>query len=79
MARRMRALLCTPEPSSVNRRTPSAAISAIGASCSPPRPTVMAPEVYTSHGAVRPRSSTCCTTAALSMAGVVFGMARMAV
>ncbi len=34
---------CTPLPSSVKSRTPSAAISAIGASRSPARPTVMAP------------------------------------
>ena len=35
MARRMSRLSCTPAPSSVKSRTPSAASSAIGASCSP--------------------------------------------
>lgn len=75
----MSPLSCTPAPSSVKRRTPSAAISPIGASCSPARSTVIAPEVRTSHGAVRPSSSTWRTTAAESMAGVVLGMAKMAV
>ena len=71
---------CTPLPSSVKSRTPSAAISAIGASRSPPRPTVMAPAACTSHSAAfAPRSSTSRTTAAQSMAGSVFGMATTAV
>ena len=62
-ARRMSRLSCTPLPSSVNMRTPSAAISAIGASCSPSRPTVIAPATCTSHSAaLRPRSSTSRTT-----------------
>ena len=71
---------CTPLPSSVKIRTPSAAISAIGASCSPSRPIVMAPLTCTSHSpAVSPASSTWRTTAAESMAGVVLGMASTAV
>ena len=77
MARRMRRASATPAPSSVKNRTPSSAISPIGASCSPARPTVMAPEVRTSHGAVRPSSSTSRTMPAWSMAGIVLGMARM--
>jgi hypothetical protein len=77
MARRMRRVSCTPVPSSVKNRTPILASSAMGASCSPARPTVMAPEVRTSQGAARPSSSTSRATAAESMAGVVFGMARM--
>ena len=42
-ARRMSGASCTPVPSSVKSPTPSAAISAMGASGSPSRPTVMAP------------------------------------
>ena len=76
-ARRIRRASATPAPSSVKNRTPSSAISASGASCSPARPTVMAPEVCTSHGAARPSSSTSRTMPAWSMAGTVFGMARM--
>ena len=72
-ARRMRRASCTPAPSSVNRRTPSAAISASGASCSPARPTVMAPATRTSHTAVAPSSSTSRTTAAQSMARLGVG------
>ncbi len=79
MARRMRRLSCTPVPSSVKMRTPSAAISAIGASCSPARPTVMAPLTATWHSAVAPSDRTSCTIAAESMAGVVLGMATTAV
>ena len=47
-ARRISPADCTPLPSSVNRRTPSAASSAIGARRSPARPTVMAPATATS-------------------------------
>ena len=79
MARRMSRSSWTPRPSSVKSRTPSAAISAMGARRSPARSTVMAPEVWTSQRAVRPSSRTSCTTAAQSIAGVVFGMARTAV
>ena len=64
MARRMSRSSCTPVPSSVKIRTPSAASSPIGASCSPARPTVMAALVWTSHGAARPSSSTSRTTEA---------------
>ena len=55
------------------------AISAIGASCWPGRPTVMAPATRTSQQAEAPRSSTSRTTAAESMAGSVLGMATTAV
>jgi hypothetical protein len=44
-ARRMSRPSCTPVPSSVKNRTPSAASSAMGASWVPARPTVMAPDV----------------------------------
>ena len=47
-ARRMSPADCTPLPSSVNRRTPRSASSAIGARRSPARPTVMAPATATS-------------------------------
>ena len=46
----------TPAPSSVKSRTPRAASSAIGASRSPARPTVMAPATATSAVPVRARS-----------------------
>ena len=49
----MRRVSATPAPSSVKNRTPSSAISPIGASRSPARSTVIAPEVRTSHGAAR--------------------------
>ena len=55
MARRISRLSCTPEPSSVKSRTPRSAISAIGASCSPARPTVMAPAGCTSHSGLGAR------------------------
>ena len=48
-ARRISCGSSTPTPSSVNIRTPSAAISAIGASSFPARPTVIAPATWTSH------------------------------
>ena len=70
---------CTPAPSSVNRRTPRAAISPIGASSSPLRPRVMAPATRTSQIEPAPSSSTSRTTPALSMGGSVLGMATTAV
>ena len=79
MARRMSRSSWTPVPSSVKSVTPSAAISAIGASCSPARSTVIAPALWTSQHAVRPSSRTSRTTAAESIAGVVLGMASTAV
>ena len=79
MALRMRRASCTPRPSSVKSRTPSAAISPMGASFSPSRPTVMAPATRTSHSASRPRSNTSWTMAAASMAGMVLGIATTAV
>ena len=48
-ARRMSAASATQSPSSVKRRTPSSSSSPIGASRSPPRPTVIAPATRTSH------------------------------
>ncbi len=57
-ALRMSAGFCTPVPSSVKSRTPSAAISAIGASSSPRRPWVIAPATAMSRGVVAPRAST---------------------
>ena len=78
-ARRMSRSSCTPVPSSVKSLTPRAAISAMGASCSPARSTVIAPEAWTSHTLDLPSSSTSRTTAALSMVGVVLGMASTAV
>ena len=48
IARRMSRLSCTPSPSSVNIRTPSAAISPYGARRSPRRPSVSAPTGATS-------------------------------
>ncbi len=78
-ARRMRPLFCTPRPSSVKRRTPRAASSAIGASFSPRRPTVMAPATAISAKASSPSASTSRATAPESMAGSVFGMATRAV
>ena len=72
-------LSCTPEPSSVNSRTPSSASSAIGESCSPARPMDMAAAGWTSQSALAPRSCTSRTTEALSIVGVVFGMATTAV
>ena len=79
MARRISRASWTPVPSSVKIRTPSAAISAMGASWRPCRPTVMAPATRTSQHASAPRSSTWRTTAAQSMAGSVLGMATTAV
>ncbi len=78
-ARRISRPSCTPAPSSVNRRTPSSAISAIAASSTPRRPLVMAPATRTSHTDVRPSSSTSRTADAQSMAGSVLGMATTAV
>ncbi len=79
MARRMSRSSCTPAPSSVKIVTwlsGSAASSPIGASCSPPRPTVMAAAGVTS---IRPkrlaRSRTQLATSTESMAGSVLGMA----
>ena len=75
----MRAPSWTPSPSSVNSRTPSSASSAMGASRSPARPTVMAPETTTWAQAPRPRSRTWRATAAESIGGSVLGMATTAV
>ena len=77
MARRMSRASATPAPSSVKNRTPSSAISPSGASCSPARPTVMAPEVRTSHGAVRPELEHLAHDAGVVDGRVVLGMARM--
>ncbi len=79
MARRISRASCTPVPSSVKIRTPRPAISAIGASWRPWRPTVMAPATRTSQQTSAPRSSTSRTTAAQSIAGSVLGMATTAV
>ncbi len=79
IARRISRSSCTPVPSSVKSRTPRSAISAIGASRSPARSTVIAPDGCTAHSASRARSCTSRTTAALSMAGVVLGIATTAV
>ena len=68
----------TTDPSSVNRRTPRRAISAIGARRSPARPSVIAPATATSMGVAAPRSSTWATSAALSSAGSVLGIATIA-
>ena len=78
-ARRIRPADCTPAPSSVNSRTPSPAISAMGANRSPARSTVMAPATATSAVALAPSSSTLRTASAESRAGSVLGMATTAV
>ena len=69
----------TPAPSSVNSRTPRAAISASGARRSPARPWVMAPATATSVVAVAARSRTLRTASAVSSGGSVLGMATTAV
>src|SRR5271165_1706292 len=70
---------CTPAPSSVKRRTPSAASSAIGAKRSPRRPTVIAPATATSALAPSARSRTVRTASAESSGGSVLGIATTAV
>ena len=75
----MRSESCTPVPSSVKIVTPRAASSAIGASRSPSRPTVMAPAGRTSQDAPAARLSTSLATPAESMGGSVLGMATTAV
>ena len=79
-ARRMSRPSCTPVPSSVNRRTPRAAISAIGRAARPARPTVMAPATRTSQQAPAPEVEHLAhDRGAESMAGSVLGMATTAV
>ena len=78
-ARRINEASCTPVPSSLNTLTPSAAISAIGASTWPWRPTVMHPAGLTSQHAPFARSSTWRTTAAESAGGLVLAIATTAV
>ena len=76
MARRISRSSCTPLPSSVNIVTPASASSAMGASGSPPRPTVMAADGM--HVAARASSAvaaTQSTTSTQSMVGSVLGMA----
>jgi hypothetical protein len=63
----------------VNTLTPSLAISAIGASCVPARPTVIAPEANTSQLQLAADAYTLPITSAQSIVGSVFGMAKTAV
>ena len=80
IARRIRSGSWTPLPSSVNSRTPAAASSANGASCSPARRIVMQPAGSTSHNpAASPRARTKSTTPRASCGGSVFGIATTAV
>ena len=78
-ARRMRPASATQVPSSVKIRTPRPWSSPRGASSSPARALVMQAEEYTLQGALRPTRNTCSTTAAVSIGGLVLGMATRAV
>ena len=75
----MRPPSCTPAPSSVNRETPRAASSPMGAKAVPARPSVMVPATATSAGQSAPKASTSLATPAESIGGSVLGMATTAV
>ena len=79
-ARRIKRGSCTPFPSSVKMRTPSAAKEAYDTNCVPSRPTVMQPDGTTSQRpASIPRSRTNRIVCTLSWAGSVLGIATTAV
>ena len=78
--RRIIAGLAMPSPSSLNATAPASAIAAIGASCSPLRPTVAA--ATTNTRALAASRAACCTkrtVVVVSIVGFVLGMQQTVV